>query len=76
MLSKYYDLIERNGRVVSEEISLRKHHIYVADGKKKKALEEIEKLCCNANEWDSRIQSLVAEFYLMNGMDDKALTNL
>jgi len=57
---------------VTEEISIQKQKIWLKLEKPEKAIEEIEKLC-EAWPGESRYLSILAELYLSNGMDEKAL---
>lgn len=66
-----YNTIE-NMIGVSEEISIQKQKIWLRMNKPEEAIKEIEALC---ESWphESRYKSILAELYLANGMDEKAL---
>lgn len=68
---KVYDEFEKR-MGITEEVSMRKHQLYLTMNKEKKALVELEKLAA-ANTWDSRILSTLAEFYLHLGKNSEAL---
>jgi len=57
---------------VTEEISIQKQKIWLRMDKPEEAIGEMEALC-EAWPGDSRYKSILAELYLANGMDDKAL---
>lgn len=66
----YNDIEQMIG--ITEEISIQKQKIWQRLKKPDKAIEEIESLC-EAWPTDSRLKSILAELYLSNGMDEKAL---
>ena len=66
-----YNLIEEQIGI-SEEISIQKQKIWLRLKKPEKAIEEMEALC-EAWPQESRYKSILAELYLSNGMEDKAL---
>ncbi len=57
---------------VSEDISIQKQKIWLRMEKPEKAIEEMESLC-EAWPQESRLKAILAELYLSNGMDKKAL---
>ncbi len=66
----YNDIEEMIG--VTEEISVQKQKIWQRLKKPDKAIEEIEALCA-AWPAESRYKAILAELYVAQGMDDKAL---
>ena len=66
-----YNIIEEQIGV-TEEISIQKQKIWLRLKKPDKAIEEVENLCA-AWPTDSRLKSILAELYLANDMDEKAL---
>lgn len=57
---------------VTEEISIQKQKIWMRLDESEKAIEEIEALC-DAWPSETRYKSILAELYLSNSMEDKAL---
>jgi tetratricopeptide (TPR) repeat protein len=57
---------------INEDIAVRKKDIYLKQGKKKKAMKEIE-ILAKQFPGNSRYYSLLAELYLGQGMDKEAL---
>ena len=57
---------------VTEEISIQKQKIYQRLKKPEKAIEEMERLCA-AWPQETRYKSILAELYIANGMEEKAL---
>lgn len=66
-----YNKIENNIGI-TEEISIQKQKIWLRMKKPAKAIDEMEKLC-EAWPEESRFKAILAELYLSNGMDEKAL---
>jgi len=66
-----YDVIEEQIGV-TEEISVQKQKIWMRMEKPKKAIMEIERLC-EAWPEETRYKSILAELYMSNGMEEKAL---
>ena len=66
----YNEIEEKIG--ITEEISIQKQKIWMRMEKSKKAISEIERLC---EAWpdETRYKSILAELYMSNGMDEKAL---
>ena len=58
---------------LTEEISIQKQKIWLRMDKPEKAINEMEALCVAWPD-DSRLKSILAELYLSNGMDEKALS--
>ncbi|MEM8908017.1 MAG: tetratricopeptide repeat protein [Bacteroidota bacterium] len=67
---KVYDLLEEKVGV-SEDISRRKHSLYLGMGKQKKAIQEYQKLV-NAFPYNTYVHHLLADFYRQVGQLDKA----
>jgi len=57
---------------ITEDISIQKQKIWLRMDKPEKAIQEMEELC-EAWPEESRLKSILAELYITNGMDDKAL---
>jgi tetratricopeptide (TPR) repeat protein len=66
-----YNKIENNIGI-TEEISIQKQKVWLRMNKPAKAIYEMEKLC-EAWPEESRFMAILAELYLANGMDEKAL---
>lgn len=66
----YNEIEEQIG--VTEEISVQKQKIWMRMEKPKKAIMEIEHLC-DAWPEETRYKSILAELYMSNGMEEKAL---
>lgn len=66
-----YDRIQ-NIIGITEEISIQKQKIWMRLDEPENAIAEIEALC-EAWPTETRFKSILAELYLSNGMDDKAL---
>jgi tetratricopeptide (TPR) repeat protein len=69
-INTYNEIEENIG--ITEEISIQKHKIWQRLDKPEKAIGEIEALC-RAWPLESRYKSILAELYLENGMEEKAL---
>ncbi|MDQ3191999.1 MAG: tetratricopeptide repeat protein [Bacteroidota bacterium] len=68
---RIYDRIEELSGV-SEDISIQKQRIYIAQGNHEKAVEETKKLI-KAFPAEPRFYGMLADLYQAKGMDDKAL---
>lgn len=66
-----YNIIEEKIGI-TEEISVQKQKIWLRMNKPEMAIREMEALC-NAIPDEGRLKSILAELYLANGMDEKAL---